>query len=93
MSSGTTKDLKKVFGYSPSDVYAVGDDGMILHYDGISWSAHDMVSASLVSIWGSSPESMYAVGARGTVLRHTCTGAGVPDIKHISQLRTRIENT
>lgn len=34
MSSGTTADLHAVWGSSSSDVFAVGTDGTILHYEG-----------------------------------------------------------
>jgi len=39
MSSGTTARLSSVWGNAPSDVFAVGARGTILHYDGTDWSA------------------------------------------------------
>jgi hypothetical protein len=36
MTSGTTNDLNGVWGSSSSDVFAVGYNGTILHYDGSS---------------------------------------------------------
>jgi hypothetical protein len=38
MSSGTSNTLYDVWGSSSSDVYAVGDSGTMLHYDGSAWS-------------------------------------------------------
>ena len=64
MISGTTRQLRGVWGTSPTDVYAVGSRGTILHYDGTDWSA--MVSPvdleSLNDVWGTSSDDIYAVG-------------------------------
>ena len=38
MDSGTTDTLWGVWGSSGSDVFAVGDNGTILHYNGSTWS-------------------------------------------------------
>jgi hypothetical protein len=39
MDSGTTEDLYGVWGSSASDVFAVGWNGTILHYDGSTWTS------------------------------------------------------
>jgi hypothetical protein len=41
MNSGTSNSVECVWGSSGSDVFAVGDKGTILHYDGSAWSAMD----------------------------------------------------
>jgi len=59
-----------VWGTSPSDVYAVGDGGTILHYDGNSWST--MTSGTTVvlnGVWGTSSGDVHVVGVYGTILR------------------------
>ena len=38
MTSGTINDLNAVWGTSGNDVFAVGDAGTILHYNGMAWS-------------------------------------------------------
>ena len=38
MSSGTKNTLESVWGSSGRDVFAVGANGTILHYDGSAWS-------------------------------------------------------
>jgi hypothetical protein len=38
MTSGTGAHLMSVWGTSSNDVYAVGSNGTILHYDGTAWS-------------------------------------------------------
>ncbi|MFC1926945.1 hypothetical protein ACFLWV_04270, partial [Chloroflexota bacterium] len=38
MTSGTLDDLWGVWGSSSTDVFAVGDNGTILQYDGSDWT-------------------------------------------------------
>lgn len=61
--------LHSVWGFSNSNVFAVGDDGVILHYDGNEWTP--MISgttADLYAAWGASITSVFAVGRYGTIL-------------------------
>ncbi len=45
------------------DLYAVGDQGMVLHFDGASWTKEATgTTASLTAIWGSGADDVYAVG-------------------------------
>ena len=63
MSSGTTDALVGLWGSSSSDVFAVGDNGTILHYDGSVWTP--MVSGTdkwLEAVWGSSSSDVFALG-------------------------------
>lgn len=57
--------LFKVWGAAPDDVWAVGDNGVILHYDGSAWSQvpSDTVR-DLISLWGTGPDDIVAVGGR-----------------------------
>jgi hypothetical protein len=59
--------LNGVWGSSASDVYAVGEKGTILHYDGREWQ--QMISGTstqdgvvLNSVWGSSNRDIFVVG-------------------------------
>ena len=36
--SPTTKDLSEVWGSASDNIYAVGESGTIIHYDGSNWS-------------------------------------------------------
>ena len=74
MNSGTPNNLKDVWGSSASDVFAVGGDGTILHYDGNpagTWSS-DIASGTaknLSGIWGSSANDVFVVGNGGIIIR------------------------
>jgi hypothetical protein len=47
--------IKSLWAVAPNDVWAVGDVGLMLHYDGTEWRKVDLGSTdSLGSIWGSS---------------------------------------
>jgi hypothetical protein len=71
MSSGTTRNLSGVWGSSGSNVFAVGDGGTILHYDGRTWSAMSSgTTESLFGVWGTSATDVFAVGATGTILHY-----------------------
>ena len=73
MTSNTGKILYAVWGSSSTDVFAVGQDGTILHYDGSGWTAMDSgFTYDLYGVWGSSSSDIYAVGYGGTILH--CDG-------------------
>jgi hypothetical protein len=62
MSSGTTQRLSGVWGSSATDVFAVGDNGTILHYDGRDWTPMESGSTHQhLGIWGSSGLEVFAV--------------------------------
>jgi len=61
--------LRGIWGTSASNVFAVGESGTILHYDGSGWSPMNSGTTEyLYSIWGSSGTDIYSVGAAGTIL-------------------------
>jgi len=63
--------LVDIWGTSTNNIYAVGDAGTILHYDGISWSGiNSGISYYLYGICGSSPTDVFAVGDGGTILHY-----------------------
>jgi hypothetical protein len=53
--------LTDIWASSPSDVWAVGDDAIIAHYDGTDWSKTIAGSPFKTSIWGSGPTDIYAL--------------------------------
>lgn len=82
----TGAQLNAVWGASASEVYAVGDNGTILRYDGAAWTSQ--VSPTTEQLWGvwgfgsmpaecalshcaAASARAYAVGERGTIFRLT----------------------
>lgn len=62
--------LRGVWGSGPSNVWAVGDRGLILHWDGINWSVASSGTVNdLHAVWGSGSSDIFAVGKSGTCLR------------------------
>ncbi len=76
----TTQNLWGVWGASPSDLWAVGGDGLadgqatLLHWDGSSWSDVTLPPLQkvgvdqLLKVWGTGADNVYVVGQRGVVL-------------------------
>lgn len=63
--------LRAVWGAGKNDVWAVGDNGMMLKYNGTMWNRVDSgTQFGLRGIWGSASNNVYAVGLGGTVLRY-----------------------
>ncbi|HVM97594.1 MAG TPA: hypothetical protein VMT89_14465 [Candidatus Acidoferrales bacterium] len=57
----------KVWASGPDDVYIVGQNGIILHYDGSQFTELGIgVSQDLIGIWGTGPDNIMVVGGRGT---------------------------
>lgn len=66
--------FNKVWAASVSDVWIVGEAGIILHYDGSRWTQQASgVDVTLFDVWGTSSTNVWAVGARGTVLQFNGT--------------------
>jgi len=70
-SAEGTDDLQAVWGSSSTDIWAVGSNGAMLHYDGSAWtSAPAPTSRTIFGVWGRSASDVYAVAAGGAVLRY-----------------------
>lgn len=58
--------LNWVHAFAPDDVFAVGEGGRILHYDGSAWQVETTtVTEDLWGVWGASSDDVWAVGGRG----------------------------
>jgi hypothetical protein len=65
LAVNTTSTLWWVHGFSASDVYAVGENGAIAHYDGSSVTLESSpTTATLFGIWGSSSDDLWIVGGQ-----------------------------
>ena len=57
--------LRNVWGSSRDNIFAVGYNGTILHYNGINWQKQESNSdAQLLSVWGIDGNDVYVVGAK-----------------------------
>ena len=57
----------KVWGSGPNDIYAVGQNGAILHWDGKTFTEEGAgIGQDLIGIWGTGPDDITVVGGRGT---------------------------
>src|SRR5580704_3206999 len=58
-----------VWGSSDKDVWAVGDSGTAMHFDGEVWSLTTTgVTESLTCVHGTAPDNVWVTGANGDVL-------------------------
>jgi hypothetical protein len=68
--------INKAFGFKNKDVYIIGDQGHIAHYDGQSWRRiESSTNLGLTDIWGGANNKIYTVGlnygqALGVVLKY-----------------------
>lgn len=69
-ASPTQKPLRAVWGGADTLVYAVGDGGTILKYDGMWKSDTSPTTQDLYGIWGLPNGHFFAVGAGGTILHY-----------------------
>lgn len=73
-TSNTQEDLMAVWGFSSSDVYAVGANGTFLRRENGRWralKAKSDISATLFGVWGNAADHVVAVGNQCTILRYS----------------------
>ena len=71
MTLPSTAVLNEIWGTSPTDVFAVGEDGVVLHFDGNAWTVTTPTKNALLGVWGTSPGDVFATGMGGTILHGT----------------------
>jgi hypothetical protein len=91
----TDKTFLGVWGTSSQDVFAVGEDKLLLHHDGTSWT--QMTTPGTVGdtvdfndVWGTASDNVYIAGDFGTVLHYDGASwtavAGLPDNRHFVRM-------
>lgn len=70
-----TSAMFGVYGFGPTDVYAVGTGGTIDHFDGTTWTTvrEGAILDQYNAIWGSSPTDLYVVGDDDEIRRGSGT--------------------
>jgi uncharacterized membrane protein len=84
--------LRSVFGFGPDDVWAVGDDGVIVHYDGSAWSTvASGTTTPLRAVWGFADGRAVALGDGGLVLEmeRVCGRPADPVQRHVGSVARR----
>jgi hypothetical protein len=67
---GTSVALRAIHGRSGDDVFAAGDSGIVVRWDGTQWHMESSGFAEgLTDVWASPEGDVFAVGARGSILR------------------------
>ncbi len=70
-------NIFSLFGFTKTDAWGVGSNGLAIHYDGVVWIQTPTplgTDQALFSVWGTSPTRLWAVSNSKTVLR----GSGGP---------------
>jgi hypothetical protein len=67
--------LSTVWGAAANDVWAVGDGGTLLHWDGSAWSlatwpSTEVIPFNVMGVWGTAADDVWAVGGVGGVVLH-----------------------
>ncbi|MDW7773481.1 MAG: 6-bladed beta-propeller [Desulfobulbaceae bacterium] len=62
--------LNGIWGSSNSDIFAVGDSGLIFHFDGANWNDESTDPVNLNGIRGTSAADVLAVGDNGLILHY-----------------------
>jgi Low-density lipoprotein receptor domain class A len=70
----------RVAGSGPADVWAVGEKGVIAHWNGQSWQpSASGTTVNLTDVWADSAASAWAVGGSGTILHWTPSQGWKPE--------------
>jgi hypothetical protein len=70
-SSPDKVDILDIWGSSATDVWAVGDLGRVLRYDGTKWSKVSVTTdEALFAVWGASAQNVWIGGGSGAMLHY-----------------------
>lgn len=70
----TLGPLTAIWGSAPDNVWAVGQAGRVLRFDGVAWRAMDASTTSdLSAVWGTGPSDVFIGDVNGTVMHYDGT--------------------
>jgi len=73
-SAQSSRDLMDIHGSSQADLYVVGGDGFIAHFNGVRWQIlAQQTAASLNAVFVRSADEVWIAGNRGTLLKGSAT--------------------
>jgi len=73
--AGVTTPLRSINGTANDDIWTVGDEGVILHYNGSSWQAETSPTQdNLYAVWSVARDDVWIAGADGVLLHDTGSG-------------------
>ncbi len=73
--SSPSGGLNEIWGSASTDVFAVGDLGALVHFDGVEWRPEDApTTRDLRAIWGNGPDDVYAAGEGGGLVHRDASG-------------------
>ena len=70
---GEPLSLRGVWVVASNDVWSVSAQGLVLHYDGTSWSTSHRANHPLYAVWGTATD-VWAGGERGLLLHRSAGG-------------------
>lgn len=79
--TGVTGYLWGIYSSGPSDIWVVGDNGAVLHYDGMTWTTVSFTTERLLSIWGAGASDIWIGGYNGKAFHYdgtTWTAVSLP---------------
>jgi photosystem II stability/assembly factor-like uncharacterized protein len=90
--AGSNIVLRHIAGVSSNDIWVVGDQGVIRHWDGSTWKtpSNDLGMNTLNGVWATSATNAWAVGAYGTILNWNGTTWSKVDQKLTSEALTAV---
>ncbi len=64
--------VRAIHGLSASDVWAVGDDGLILHFNGTRWENQSIAGTTedFYGVWAQAADDVWAVGSGGIIAHY-----------------------
>jgi hypothetical protein len=75
----------ELWGSGPDDVWAVGSDGAMVHFDGTDWvRVSGVTEQNLRSVWGSGPDDVYVGGDKVLVRFDGEQWSAVPGFKRLN---------